>query len=69
MVGASAGALNLSVGRGHVDFYAVVQFEMSRSVKFVQSFLRCCRHEGLVGQREAMEREDGRAQSIDEGIR
>ena len=69
MIRASSGALELGMGRGYINFDAVVNGEMGRGAEFIQTFLCCLRHEGFVRGRETMEGGDGDAQCGDEGLR
>ena len=69
MIGASSGALELGMGRGYINFDAVVNGEMGRGAEFIQTFLCCLRHEGFVRGRETMEGGDGDVQCGDEGLR
>ena len=69
MVGASSGALDLGMGRGHIYFNSIVEEKMCRGAKLVETFLCCLRDEGFVRHGEAMESQDRRAESCDKFLR
>ncbi len=69
MVGSSSGALDLGMGRGHIDFNAIIDDKMGRGAKFVETILCCLCDEGFVRHGEAMESLDRRAQSCNEFVR
>jgi hypothetical protein len=48
VLGSSSGALDLSVGGGHIDFDAVSKGKVGRNAMFVKAFGGCCLHIGVV---------------------
>jgi hypothetical protein len=69
VLGSSSGALDLSVGGGHVYFNAVVKGEVGRSTMLIKAFDGCCLHVGVVGRSKAVESSGGRAESVGIGLR
>lgn len=64
VLGSSTGALDLSVGGGHVDFDAVVKGEVGRGTMLIQACGGCFLHVGVVGRSKTVESSGGRAESI-----
>jgi hypothetical protein len=47
-VGLASGALELGVGGGHIDFYAVAEGEVGGDAVFVKASHGCCLHIGVM---------------------